>query len=255
MTVLRPPIEPAASHRAAAALALLQSQSLASVVHGELERLILVGELPPGARLTEAMLAARLGVSRGPIREACRRLEESGLVQQEKNRGVFVRSIPLDEAMELFELRAVLDEAVGRRLARQISAAQAKALRALVEQMERLVRDGQAADYHALNLEFHDRLVEFNGNRQLSLLYRRVVNQLSLYRRLNLADGRGLPQSVSGHRAIVKAIVAGDADAAGQALREHALQSQQRTRERHAMADTAVAAPTPVPTPRKIRHA
>ena len=224
----------APAQRAVAALALLQSQSLASVVHSELERLILAGELAPGARLTEAMLAARLGVSRGPIREACRRLEESGLVRQEKNRGVFVRSIPLAEAMELYEVRAVLDEAVGRRLAAQSGPAQIKALRSLVEQMEKLLREGNAADYHALNFEFHDRLVEYAGNRQLTALYRRVVNQLSLYRRLNLADGRLLPASVSEHRAIVKAIAAGDAEAAGLALREHALHSRQRTGERHA---------------------
>jgi len=72
---------------------LLQTSSLTSVVQGELERMILSGELAPGAKLTEMALATRLGVSRGPLREAFRMLEEAGLVRTEKNRGVFVRDI------------------------------------------------------------------------------------------------------------------------------------------------------------------
>ena len=80
-------------------IALLQSSSLPSLVQAELERMILSGELQPGAKLTEMTLAARLGVSRGPLREAFRMLEEAGLVRTEKNRGVFVRDIPLDEAV------------------------------------------------------------------------------------------------------------------------------------------------------------
>ena len=62
-------------------------------------------------------LAARLGVSRGPVREAFRMLERAGLVRTEKNRGVFVRDLPVEEAIEIFDLRAALDELIGRRLA------------------------------------------------------------------------------------------------------------------------------------------
>ncbi len=248
MTVTQPQRQasplPSASQ---ATIALLQAHSLTSVVQTEIERLILSGELAPGAKLTEAMLADRLGVSRGPIREAFRMLEEAGLVRLEKNRGVFVRSIPMDEAMEIYDLRAMIDESVGRQLAVRITPDQVQQLRGLVEQMERLVKDGHntsASDpYHRLNLEFHDRLVEFAGNRKLHTLYRRLVNELSLFRRLNLADGGQIPVSVAEHRAILKAIVAGDADAAGQALRAHVLESKERTlRNQHAEPAPASAA-------------
>jgi DNA-binding GntR family transcriptional regulator len=77
-------------------ITLLQTSSLSSVVQGELERMILSGELRPGEKLTEMALAARLGVSRGPLREAFRMLDESGLVRTEKNRGVFVRDLPVE---------------------------------------------------------------------------------------------------------------------------------------------------------------
>ena len=210
-------------------IALLQSSSLTSVVGKEIERQILHGELAPGAKLIEATLAAQLGVSRGPVREAFRMLEEAGLVRQEKNRGVFVRHVALDEAMEIYDLRAMMDEAVGRQLAQRITAEQLKTVRAMVEAMERAVKAGDADAYHLLNLDFHDRLVEFTGNRKFTAVYRRLINELSLFRRLNLADARLLPVSASEHRAIVKAIAAGDAEAAANAMRSHVLVSKERT--------------------------
>jgi phosphonate utilization transcriptional regulator len=239
---------------AAGTIALLQAHSLTSAVQAEIERLILAGDLAPGAKLTEAMLADRLGVSRGPIREAFRILEEAGLVRLEKNRGVFVRSIALDEAMEIYDLRAMVDEAAGRALARRIAPDQLKLLRSMVEQMERLVKDGHntsaSDDYHALNLAFHDHIVASVGNRKLTELYRRLVKELSLFRRVNLADGQQIPVSVQEHRAILKAIAAGDADGAARALRAHVLESKERTLKNHTLPATSPAA-----APRKARHA
>lgn len=245
--------EPAVAREASqATIALLQAHSLTSAVHAEVERLILAGELAPGAKLTEALLAERLGVSRGPVREAFRILEEAGLVRQEKNRGVFVRSIPLDEAVEIYDLRAMLEESAGRQLAHAITPEQLRMLRTMVEQMERVVREGHdtsASDhYHRLNLAFHEALVDFVGNRKLSALYRRLVKELSLLRRANLADGQQIPVSASEHRAILKAIAAGDAEGAGRALRAHVLESKER------MLKHQGGRPPPAPI-KKARHA
>jgi len=210
-------------------ITLLQTSSLTSLVQAELERMILSGELAPGAKLTEVALAARLGVSRGPLREAFRMLEEAGLVRTEKNRGVFVRDIPLGEAIEIFDLRAAMDELVGRRLAETITPAALREVRALVDSMEQAVRAKDAHHYHLLNLKFHDRLVELAGNSKLSAIYRKLIKELSLFRRLNLADGWLMPISASEHRQIVKAIASGDPDAAGKAMFEHVMESKERT--------------------------
>jgi phosphonate utilization transcriptional regulator len=210
-------------------IALLQSSSLTSVVQSELERMILSGELAPGEKLTEVALAARLGVSRGPLREAFRMLEEAGLVRTEKNRGVFVRDIPIDEAVEIFDLRAAMDELVGRRLAESIAPAALKEIRAMVDAMEQSVKAKDAQRYHLLNLRFHDRLVELAGNRKLTAIYRKLIKELSLFRRLNLADGWLMPISANEHRQIVKAIASGDPEAAGRAMFDHVLESKERT--------------------------
>lgn len=230
-------------------LALLRSSSLATAVQQEIERAILRGEVAPGAKLNEAALAEKLGVSRGPVREAFRMLETAGLVRQEKNRGAFVRDVALDEAMEIYELRAMMEEAVGRALAAAITPAQLKTLHALVDAMGRAVKAGDADAYHLLNLDFHDKLVEFSGKRKLTVIYRQLINELSLFRRLNLADEKMMPLSASEHDAILKAIASGDSERAGRAMREHVLESRDRTLRNNTPANDAQASP-----PRKVRH-
>jgi phosphonate utilization transcriptional regulator len=209
-------------------IALLRSASLSSAAQQEIERLILDGELAPGAKLAEAWLSERLGVSRGPIREAFRMLEEAGLVRQEKNRGVFVRDIPVEEAMEIYDLRAVMDELAGRRLAGSITAEQLKRARAIVDGMDQAARSSDADTYHLLNLQFHDTLIEFVGNRKMAAIYRKLVKELALFRRRNLADRAQLPHSAAEHRQMLKAIASGDAEAAGKAMFEHVMQSKER---------------------------
>lgn len=236
--------EAGASQRAAqvpkaaapATIAQLQSSSLPQLVHAELERMILSGECVPGAKLTEMTLAARLGVSRGPLREAFRTLEESGLVRTEKNRGVFVRDVPLDEAIEIFDLRIAMEEWVGRRLAERILPVELAEIRALVSDMEQLGQAGDVRAYHLANLRFHDRLVELAGNRKLTTTYRRLIKELSLFRRMNLAnlaEGGQLPLSAGEHREIVTAIASGDALAAGRAMAAHASESKARMIGQH----------------------
>jgi phosphonate utilization transcriptional regulator len=185
-------------------IALLQSSSLTTVVQQEIERAILVGEFAPGSKLIEAALADKLGVSRGPVREAFRMLEEAGLVRNEKNRGVFVRDIPIDEAVEIFDLRAAMDDLVGRRLAEHITPTELKEIKRLVEAMEKAVKAEDTRNYHLLNLKFHDRLVEMAGNSKLTAIYRKLIKELSLFRRLNLADGWLMPISANEHRQIVQ---------------------------------------------------
>src|ERR1700681_2017900 len=150
---------------AAATIALVRSNSLPMLVQKELERMILAGDLGAGAKLNEAAVADLLGVSRGPVREAFRALEESGLVRLEKNRGVFVRQISLEEADDIYEVRAVLDEWVGRRLAQTASGEQLKELKSIVERMDHAAAQDDVDAYYPLNLDFHERLITFAGNK------------------------------------------------------------------------------------------
>ena len=173
-------------------------------------------------------------------------LDEAGLVRTEKNRGVFVRAIPIDEALEIFDLRAAMDDWVGKRLAACITDEQLKEIKALVAEMEKAVKAQDARQYHVLNLRFHDRMVEMVGIRKLTDTYRRLIKELSLFRRQNLADAVLMRTFLNEHKQIVKAIASRDAQAAGQAMFDHVMQSKQRTIEndlrQRALSQSAAAA-------------
>jgi len=150
-----------------------------------------------------------------------------------------------------------MDELVGRRLAENITVAQIKELKALVDSMEKAVKAEDPQAYHLLNLSFHDRLVEMAGNRKLTEIYRKLIKELSLFRRLNLADGWLMPMSANEHRLIVKAIASRDADAAGRAMFQHVIESKARTiendlRRQAALADAAGESPAAGPVPVKL---
>ena len=204
---------------AISAIELVQSKSLGALVQDALVRMILAGEIDAGAKLNEVALATKIGVSRGPVHEAFRALAEAGLVRQEKNRGVFVREIQPEEAAELYELRAGLDEIAGRALASHITQAGLAELDRMVDEMDR----PQPIDkYFPLNIRFHDRIVELTGNRRLLAAYRGVINQMHLMRRRGLVAGGGMRgMSNVEHRAIVEALSRRDAEAAAEAMRRH----------------------------------
>lgn len=233
------------------AIRLLQSHSLATLVRSELERRILSGEMAPGEKLAEAEVAGELNVSRGPVREAFRALEQAGLLRTEKNRGVFVREVSLMEADEIYEVRAGLDELIGRLAAQRITAAQLAELRELLKNMQRTARLKSVDDYYPLNLRFHAMLAGFAGNRMLEAVYGRLVNELHLYRRETLAHGaNSFPISTREHGEIVEALATRDGDRAAQLLYGHAMESRERL---HAALDHTAAVATGRATPKAAR--
>src|SRR5262249_29346476 len=213
---------------AVSALKLVQSSRLPALVQAEIEQLILSGELAAGERVNESELALRFGTSRGPVREALRSLEECRLVRSEKNRGVFVREISVEEADEIYDVREALDALIGRRVAQRATAEQLAALKGLVAEMEQATAGEDVKRYHQLNLRFHDQLVEFAGNARLTETYRLLTKELLLFRLRGLKDGGGFAVSIAEHKAIVKAIGARDAERAARLLRRHASDSRAR---------------------------
>lgn len=235
--------DPSKHSQHAAALELLRENSLATLALRELERRIISGEIPAGEKLNEAEVAATLGVSRGPVREAFRALEQAGLVRVEKNRGVFVRQVSLEEASEFYEVRAALEGLIGKLAARRIQPAEVEQLRAIVKKMHALARSRKPEAYFALNVEFHELLARAARNNALLANYRGVVNQLDLYRRATIARGsENIPLSTSEHEAMVEAVAAGDEARAEALLTQHVLVSRARLQDALGAADGAALA-------------
>jgi phosphonate utilization transcriptional regulator len=209
-------------------LQLVQSNSLPALVQTEIEQLILRGELAIGQRINESDLASRFGMSRGPIREALRALEESRLVRSEKNRGVFVREVSIEEADEIYDVREALDQLIGQRVAERTTPEQLRDLQAVVAEMDDATDVQDIKRYHALNLKFHDMLVDFAGNARLIETYRLLTKGLLLFRLRGLQDGGGFAVSNTEHKAVLDAVAARDSARAGRLLRRHAVESRAR---------------------------
>jgi phosphonate utilization transcriptional regulator len=217
-------------------LQLVQANSLPGLVQAEIEQLILRGELAIGQRINESDLALRFGMSRGPIREALRALEESRLVRSEKNRGVFVREVSVREADEIYDVREALDQLIGQRVAERATPEQLRDMQAVVAAMDDATAVQDVKCYHALNLKFHDLLVDFAGNARLTEAYRLLTKGLLLFRLRGLQDGGGFSVSNTEHKAVVEAIAARDSARAGRLLRRHAAESRARMHKAAAVA-------------------
>ena len=213
---------------AVAAIELRRSQSLTAIVCKELERMILSGELTAGEHLNEQLLATRLGVSRGPVREATRALERAGLVTVIANQGVFVRQIGFEEATEIYDVRAVVFGFACQRLAGQLSAEHETELAGLVAQMNDAIERGDSTGYYTLNLRFHDVMMTFASHRRAQQVYESLINETHLFRQRSLVSRDSMKESNGEHAAILKAISEGNSERARKLGEEHSLAGKRR---------------------------
>ena len=213
-----PPKRPALS-RAAATNAPPHGATVAHIVDG-LRCDILAHRLPPGARLTESALTERFAVSRGPVREALRRLAAEGLIEHQPNRGAVVRRLSPRDLSELFQIRVEM-EALAARLAAQSTDLAARARFAAEiapifadapRRMERYLDENAAFHLAVLRLAGNQQLQELSARLRLPLIMAQVGGALTV---------EVLQASVREHRAIARAIVAAEPEAAAAAVRAH----------------------------------
>jgi DNA-binding GntR family transcriptional regulator len=211
-----------------AKLRLVKPRSRAEFAQGEIEKRIVSGALAPGERVNENALAGALGISRGPVREACKALAEAGLLTIIANRGCFVREVSRQDAIEVYDLRTCLMRHAGSELAGCITPAQLAELSDQVAAMDAAATAGDFDAFYALNRAFHDNIVAFAGNRRLRALSEGLAKELHLYRRRSLVSGGGFAVSNREHKEILAALEARDAARAGAAMENHILAGKAR---------------------------
>ena len=186
-----------------------------------LREAIVRGDIAPEARLVEAEISTNFEMSRGAVRTALIRLEEEGLVVREPHRGARVRKVSDDEAVEILQVRAVLEGLAVRLTAERIDDAGATRLRALLERHRELLEGGDLLGASDANADLHAALLELSGHGTARRLIRALNSQTVRYQyRTILIPGRPAA-SVAEHTAIVEAVVAGRADEAEAAMRSH----------------------------------
>lgn len=206
-------------------------QTEADKAYAALHEAIVRGELLPNQRLIELDLAKQLDVGRAAIRTALDRLTQDGLVEHEPNRGAHVRLVTLDEAVEMFEARAVLEGLALRYAAANATAQEITELRALVDQMEERFAAGDLLAISDINAQLHTMLLRIANHRTVSRLLERLqAHHVRFQYRMILVPGRA-PHSLQEHRAIVDAVAAHDPDAAEAAMRRHLSHSAEALRQ------------------------
>lgn len=191
------------------------------VITDQLRSDILSGRFEPGDRLLETPLSEHYTCGRAAIRTAIVALTSEGLVEREANRGATVRRITVQEAIQITEARSALEGLIAAQAARHATQADRDELAEIIVKMRAMVDADNGPAYSELNAILHRRLQEMSGHVIAAQLVANLRDRAAHHQyRLSVMPGRS-SESVHQHAAIVDAVIAGDEDAAADAMRLH----------------------------------
>lgn len=180
---------------------------LRDVVFNTLREAILKGELKPGERLMELQLAAKLGVSRTPIREAIRMLEQEGLAVTIPRKGAEVAKMTEKDMEDVLQVRESLDELAASLACEKITDAEVEALVVAMHDFEKSIDTGDVKKIAEMDEKFHDIIYRATGNPKLVNILNNLREQIYRYRVEYLKDEKNYPLLLLEHREIVDAFV------------------------------------------------
>jgi DNA-binding GntR family transcriptional regulator len=182
---------------------------------------IRTGDIKPGQTLTERGLAEKIGVSRTPVREAIRKLEEQGIVTHEPHKGVKVITLSEEKVTQLYDVRELLEGLAARRLAEHPAPGKIEELRNFIERAEIEAVANNIKELAGINSEFHLALARLSGNVYLEAIMKMLQTQISLLMSASLsASGRPL-QNIEEHKMLIDAIRSGDGEFAESIAKHH----------------------------------
>jgi len=183
--------------------------------------MILTGGLSAGTRLRQADLADQMEISRTPLREALMKLEQEGLVEVLPRGGFRVVELELEEAVELYDVREVLDGLAARLAAQRITEQSLKGLQERMRKMEKCVATNNAHEWFIHHVAFHGELYQASGNSRLIGLTATVSLSIQHFHPLLLTTPNRLREAFREHQEILKAIRARDPQRAEHLARLH----------------------------------
>lgn len=199
------------------------AQTLTDQILSRLRAAILSGELAPGKQYSASSLAAQFGVSRTPVREALLELERAGMVRIDKNRGVRIIPTALDEVVECFQVRLMLESPAAARAAEMVDDVTFESVQARFDAMQQAAdRDDAEATLRA-DRDFHLELLALAGNRKLVTVLEDLRNLVLARGVATAPNARSCQEVVDDHRDILEAIRVKNPAAAADAMRRHIL--------------------------------
>lgn len=201
-------------------LAIKREDSLGERVAHELRVQVISGRLRPGTHLVEGQLAERFDVSRGPVRDALRRLEAEGLVASQR-RGVYVTGLDAEDVEELYTLRESLESLALTLAMDKARDADWARSQACVERMRQAADRADARLFAEADLDFHSRFYELSGHRRLIAVWEQYRPTFAVVLDITNAQDVDLHSPAENHAALLGAARRGDREAALAALRAH----------------------------------
>ncbi len=187
----------------------------------EVRRLIAAGELRPGAQIVQDALAADLGVSRVPLREALKILEGEGQVTYVAHRGYFVTELSLNDLLEVYRIRQLLEDEAVRLAVPHLSAEGVARLEAVQLEVETAAAAADVVAMTSTNRRFHFVVIEACRMPRLVRLIRVLWDATEVYRSVYYNDPDNRRQVLAEHVAVVAAVKAGDVEATLEMLTRH----------------------------------
>lgn len=207
-------------------LAIEKPLTVSESVYQKLRDHLIFGYFKPGQRLAEEQLAEQMGVSRTPVREALLRLEQEGLIQMLPRQGAVVRRISLEEARQVYEVRALLEGLAARLTVQHMTPQDLSAIRKALDASFEVMEQGDTRSLVIHNNHFHDLIGDTSRNVVLKKILNLLHTQVNLLRiTLWSTFPDRLEQTLREHERIYEAMAAGDEDGAEQAAREHIVHS------------------------------
>jgi DNA-binding GntR family transcriptional regulator len=202
-------------------VSLADQPNLTDRIYEGIRHAIFSLELEPGSPLVERDLAARFGVSKTPVRDALRRLAGEGIVNQSPYRGTTVRVIDPDEADEIYALREVLEAMAVRLATPNLALADIEAARQCLDQSRAAMEQGDRPLVARINRDFHAIFSQRSGNRALDETLSNLQDRVRLITIVGWRYRPSMREDLAQHHAVLDAAVAGDAEVAGELMRQH----------------------------------
>ena len=199
----------------------VNTNTLSQQVYSHLRAGILENTYPPGTPLPEEAMAAKLSVSRVPVREALRRLAAEGLVVIKPRQGATVTDLTAKQFLDAYQVREALEVLAVRLAVPRLTPEDLDQLDALQQAMQTAADADDSNEFFAANAEFHGFLVDKADNGDLKSTYESLMDRMRRYRRPSLDLRGGMSQSINEHAAILGAVRNGNADEAANLIAQH----------------------------------
>lgn len=198
--------------------------SLSDQVYEYLRLGIISGEVAQGEKLVEMDIAAQVGTSQGPVREALQRLERDGLVERRARSATFATNISMDEMYELFAVRSTIEGFAVRRTSQKITDEQCDELEDLIDEMAEAGREQKLMTLAQYDMQFHSRIVEWSQSAGLLRVWTPLSSQIQRFivqsHPLHYSD---FVEIGTRHQPILDALRNHDSEAAFQAIQGHVM--------------------------------